>query len=147
MSPELDSKEKMIGGLIVELIMRLQFNTHSITEASDAIPTAKNIMKGEFENRTRIVGTAIYPTMALLNHSCDNNIYKYFVGNKIIVLASKVISILILLKSTGSTLSSENLTFFFFLTLDLSQESLEVSMKVYHSVIGPLEMPIYLNLT
>ena len=52
---ELDSKEKMIGGLIVELMMRLQFNTHSITEASDAIPSKKSIMNGEFDNRTRYV--------------------------------------------------------------------------------------------
>ena len=50
---ELDSNEKMIGGLIVELIMKLQFNTHSITVASDAIPTKNNILDGDFENRTR----------------------------------------------------------------------------------------------
>jgi hypothetical protein len=31
---------------------------------------------------TRVIGTAIYPTMALLNHSCDPNVTKYFVGSR-----------------------------------------------------------------
>ena len=32
--------------------------------------------------QTRKLATAIYPTMALLNHSCDNNVTKYFVGSR-----------------------------------------------------------------
>ena len=38
----------------------------------------------------RLVGNALYPTFALFNHSCDNNTYKYFAGNKVVVIASKV---------------------------------------------------------
>lgn len=38
----------------------------------------------------RLVGNALYPTFALFNHSCDNNTYKYFAGNKVVVVASKV---------------------------------------------------------
>ena len=49
-------------------------------------------MNGEFENRTRVIGTAIYPTFALFNHSCDNNTYKYFAGSNLIAVASKVCS-------------------------------------------------------
>ena len=113
---ELDQDEKMIGGLMVELIQKMQFNTHAITEATDFLPAKyvmhshqdtldlhksnflkrcrKLIMNGEFENRTRVIGTAIYPTFALFNHSCDNNTYKYFVGDKVYVVASKVRSLM-----------------------------------------------------
>ena len=49
-----------------------------------------------------LTGTAIYPTLALLNHSCDPNITKYFDGKKVIVVAGKKIfkgiNILIALK-------------------------------------------------
>ena len=38
----------------------------------------------------RIVGNALYPTFALFNHSCNNNTYKYFAGNTVVVVASKV---------------------------------------------------------
>ena len=38
----------------------------------------------------RVIGSAIYPTFALVNHSCDQNTYKYFAGNTVIVIASKV---------------------------------------------------------
>ena len=47
-------------------------------------------LDGAFENRTEIIGSAVFPTYALFNHSCDNNTYKYFVGNKLVVVASKV---------------------------------------------------------
>ena len=50
----------------------------------------KKILDGEFENRTAIIGSAVFPTFALFNHSCDSNTYKYFVGNKLVVVASKV---------------------------------------------------------
>ena len=50
----------------------------------------KKALHGAFENRTEIIGSAVFPTYALFNHSCDNNTYKYFVGNKLVVVASKV---------------------------------------------------------
>ena len=53
-------------------------------------PYRKQILNGEFENRTNIIGSAVFPTFALFNHACDNNTYKYFVGNKLVVVASKV---------------------------------------------------------
>ena len=37
----------------------------------------------------RTVGDGLYPTVCLLNHSCDSNVYKYFSGDSIIVLAAK----------------------------------------------------------
>ena len=50
----------------------------------------RTVLDGAFENRTEIIGSALFPTFALVNHSCDNNTYKYFVGNKLVVVASKV---------------------------------------------------------
>merc|ERR1711994_1199987 len=41
----------------------------------------------------RPIGSAIYPNFALVNHSCDQNTYKYFAGNKLVVVASKNISV------------------------------------------------------
>ena len=43
---ELDQDEKMIGGLMVELIQRMQFNTHAITEASDFLPAKYGTIGG-----------------------------------------------------------------------------------------------------
>ena len=92
---------------MVEIIFMLQYNCHSVTESTDAkeikyeyLVSAcsetiieiyrTKVMDGAFENRTRIIGSAVFPTFALFNHGCDNNTYKYFVGNKIVVVASKV---------------------------------------------------------
>ena len=36
-----------------------------------------------------MVGHALYPTLCLLNHSCDNNVYKYFAGDTVVVIAHK----------------------------------------------------------
>ena len=43
----------------------------------------------DYENKVRTVGDGLYPTVCLLNHSCDTNVYKYFSGDKIVVVASK----------------------------------------------------------
>ena len=43
----------------------------------------------DFINETRTVGDGLYPTACLLNHSCDSNVYKYFSGSTIVVLAAK----------------------------------------------------------
>ena len=39
--------------------------------------------------QTQKFATAIYPTMALLNHSCDHNVAKYFVGSRMFVVAGR----------------------------------------------------------
>merc|ERR1711974_434809 len=35
------------------------------------------------------IGTGIYPSMALLNHSCNQNIAKYFDGSTLIAMAAR----------------------------------------------------------
>ena len=42
--------------------------------------------------KNRPIGTAIYPALALLNHSCDPNIIKYFKGPIVVAVASRAIS-------------------------------------------------------
>ena len=39
-----------------------------------------------------LTATAVYPTLALLNHSCDPNIVKYFDGKRVVVTAGKKIA-------------------------------------------------------
>ena len=41
--------------------------------------------------KNRPIGTAIYPALALLNHSCDPNIIKYFRGPTVVAVASRAI--------------------------------------------------------
>merc|ERR1712218_272044 len=43
----------------------------------------------QFENALTSVGNGLFPTYALLNHSCDNNVSKYFVGPVMVAEASK----------------------------------------------------------
>ena len=35
------------------------------------------------------IGSAIYPTLALLNHSCDPNVMKFFRGSEVVVVAKR----------------------------------------------------------
>ena len=45
---------------------------------------------GKSWNTARI-GTGIYPALALLNHSCNPNILKYFNGSTVVAVASRTI--------------------------------------------------------
>ena len=38
----------------------------------------------------RAIGSGMYPTLALFNHSCYNNIYKFNVGKTVVAVASQV---------------------------------------------------------
>jgi len=75
------------GPPVVHLFELMQFNTHGITESTDALN--RKSPHPEFENKIRTVGDGLYPTVCLLNHSCDTNVYKYFSGDTIVVVASK----------------------------------------------------------
>ena len=100
--------EALMGRLLVHLLLLMQFNTHAVTEATDKWDTQPR----DFDNRTRGVAhgqcwvhiiylfwilisnihTGLFPTLCLLNHSCDNNVYKYFAGNTVVVVAHKNIA-------------------------------------------------------
>ena len=38
----------------------------------------------------RCIGNAVYPSLAMLNHSCYTNIYKFFVGSTVVAVACQV---------------------------------------------------------
>lgn len=67
MPGQLDPVEERVGGLLVSIILSLQFNCHSVTEATDAIQSRSvetidrqlrlycrvKILNGQYENRSR----------------------------------------------------------------------------------------------
>ena len=73
--------------MLVHLFELMQYNTHGITEATDRLESKS--AQPEFSNKMRTVGDGLFPTVCLLNHSCDSNVYKYFSGNSVVVLAAK----------------------------------------------------------
>lgn len=78
MSSILSADEVWIGVLLYTLFEKMQWNTHSIAE--DGVDNPKEA-GGEnaivqFENALTSVGNGLFPTYALLNHSCDNNVSK-----------------------------------------------------------------------
>ncbi|XP_044741757.1 SET and MYND domain-containing protein DDB_G0284059 [Chrysoperla carnea] len=74
-----------IGGLIIKHLEILQFNAHEISELKmdEVYPKRVDLAKSIF------LGGAIYPTLALFNHSCDPGIIRYFHGTSVIVRAIK----------------------------------------------------------
>uniref|UniRef100_A0A336KZJ6 Protein-lysine N-methyltransferase SMYD4 n=1 Tax=Culicoides sonorensis TaxID=179676 RepID=A0A336KZJ6_CULSO len=64
-----------IGNLILHNIQVLQFNAHEIFE----------LQKDEKDDigRTEFIGGAIYPVLALFNHSCDPATVRYFDGKRV----------------------------------------------------------------
>jgi len=77
LSPSLSQDELIVAGITVHMFQLMQFNTTCILENS---------------SERRLLGNGLYPTLSLLNHSCDPNIMKYWVDDKVVVVASKDIS-------------------------------------------------------
>lgn len=82
-SGSLTDDERYVGGLLVNFLEIMQFNTHGVTETVLDRPGSSSGYKGVN------LGCAIYPTLALFNHSCDHNIDKYMLGSKTVVIAAK----------------------------------------------------------
>lgn len=83
---ELSPEEIFVGGLILHNIQLLQFNAHEISElirpkGSTTLDKAKSIF----------VGGGVFPTVALLNHSCNPSVIRYFVGTTMVVRALRTI--------------------------------------------------------
>ncbi|XP_050308139.1 SET and MYND domain-containing protein 4-like [Anthonomus grandis grandis] len=87
----LTEDELFIGSLILRHLQILQFNAHEVSELQNSTDLAQKspIMFTNYENAT--IGAALYPTLALFNHSCDPSIVRYNIKNKIIVRAIKPI--------------------------------------------------------
>ncbi|XP_050519109.1 SET and MYND domain-containing protein 4 [Diabrotica virgifera virgifera] len=88
----LKEEEVYFGSLILRHLQLLQFNAHEVSELKNVekpISTKGIADVREYENTT--IGAALYPTLALFNHSCDPSIIRYNVKSKIVVRTIKPI--------------------------------------------------------
>lgn len=75
--------KSIIGGLTLRNLQILQFNTHEVFELEH------HHQKKGSSKETKFIGGALYPTVALFNHSCDPGVVRYFRGHTIHVHAIK----------------------------------------------------------
>ncbi|XP_023342115.1 SET and MYND domain-containing protein 4 [Eurytemora carolleeae] len=93
----LTEEELLIGELLYTFLEKMQFNTHSVTQGEpDKQTDFENGLLNPgllYENRIRCIGNAVYPSLAMLNHSCYTNIYKFFVGPTVVAVACQKIPV------------------------------------------------------
>ncbi|XP_015187287.1 PREDICTED: SET and MYND domain-containing protein 4-like [Polistes dominula] len=86
---KLSDAELFVGELLLHHLQLLQFNSHEISELNNR--KVKSIKKS-LENATNLfIGGGVYPTVALLNHSCNPGVVRYFIGTTIVVRAIRTI--------------------------------------------------------
>jgi len=79
----LSKDELYIAELFSHLLEVLQFNSHEIAQF-------EMLKKDSAEGATsKFIGAGIYPTLAMMNHSCDPCIVRYYVEDYVIVQAIK----------------------------------------------------------
>ena len=61
----------------------LQFNAHEVAQFEMVSKTSQEGAKSAF------IGAAVYPALALFNHSCDPSIVRYYVEDYVVVQAIK----------------------------------------------------------
>ncbi|XP_023326763.1 SET and MYND domain-containing protein 4 isoform X2 [Eurytemora carolleeae] len=71
------------GELLFRIVKIVQYNCHSVMQC------VHDQAGSEF--RMESIGSALYTSLAFLNHSCDPNTIKYFVGNTVFLVASRPI--------------------------------------------------------
>merc|ERR1711892_1296449 len=81
----LTDDEKVMCKTILHFLQVMKFNTHGIPEAILTDPQRPLLVD------VRSIGCGVFPTLCLLNTSCDQNITKYNEGTKVIGVASKPI--------------------------------------------------------
>merc|ERR1739842_193964 len=82
---KLNDVEAFIGGIILRFAGLIQFNAHEVSE----YVLQKKGQIDEAHNES--IGAALYPSLALFNHSCHGGQVRYFSGNKVITKAYRVI--------------------------------------------------------
>lgn len=63
-----DDLHLFIGNLILHHLLLLQFNAFEVSELRQ---------QDHNDQRTVFIGGSVYPTLALLNHSCDPCVVRY----------------------------------------------------------------------
>lgn len=77
-----ENSKLLIGCLILHTLQLVQFNCHEVSElhinptSSSSIQNKDNNSKKEW---VACIGAALYPTLALFNHSCDPSIIRYII--------------------------------------------------------------------
>ena len=67
---DLNEQERWIGALLLKQLQLVQFNAHEVSDLQIA-------HSGTIENAKSVfLGAAIYPTVALFNHSCEPGIVR-----------------------------------------------------------------------
>lgn len=79
----LSEDEVLIGTLLMHFLEVLQFNAHEVAQFEMTSKTSQEGAKSAF------IGAAVYPTLALFNHSCDPSIVRYYVEDYVVVQAIK----------------------------------------------------------
>ncbi|KAI1280805.1 SET and MYND domain-containing protein 4 [Halotydeus destructor] len=85
-----DSSYFRIGGLILKHIHQISVNSIVIYN-QPIVPGPHDIMGIDVKNQ--VVGTGIYPTVALVNHSCIPNSEQFYVGSTIYLKTKKKLAI------------------------------------------------------
>ncbi|GAB1861357.1 SET and MYND domain-containing protein 4 [Camponotus japonicus] len=83
---KLSDEELFIAELLLHNLQLLQFNSHEISElikpkGEKTLSKAKSIF----------IGGGVYPTVAMLNHSCNPGVIRYFIGTTMVVRAARTI--------------------------------------------------------
>ncbi|KAG0713717.1 SET and MYND domain-containing protein 4 [Chionoecetes opilio] len=85
-SDKISDVEIFTGTLLLRFLQIVQFNAHEVSEYILMGPKTFDGAKNES------MGAAIYPTLALFNHSCHSAQCRYFSGNQVITKAVRTIS-------------------------------------------------------
>ncbi|KAG5323607.1 SMYD4 protein, partial [Pseudoatta argentina] len=83
----LSDEELFIAGLLLHNLQLLQFNSHEISELV-RLKGQKTLTK----TKSMFIGGGVYPTVAMLNHSCNPGVIRYFIGTTMIVRAVRTIN-------------------------------------------------------
>ncbi|XP_045625291.1 SET and MYND domain-containing protein 4 isoform X2 [Procambarus clarkii] len=78
---KISDTEAFVGGLLLRFLQIVQFNAHEVSEFVLIAPRTFDGAKNES------LGAAIYPTLALFNHSCHSAQVRLFSGNQVITKA------------------------------------------------------------
>lgn len=85
---QLTDAELYVGQLLLHNLQVTQFNAHEIAELQFHAD-----FPGDLERaKSAFIGGGVFPTLALLNHSCEPGIVRYFSGSQVIVKAVKPIA-------------------------------------------------------
>jgi hypothetical protein len=83
---DLSDDEVMVGVVLNHFLESLQFNSHEVAQFE--------MMSRDKEEGAQsvFIGAAVYPTLALFNHSCDPSIVRFYVEDVVCVQAIKNIA-------------------------------------------------------